>query len=136
LWPEDPESGKGIWLQRLARKTSLFPLVRYQRSQYQGIRQSRRNIRFIRLEGRATVVLLTITPSTSFSWITEAMSNSSGSLRSGAILTTSLGIREVEAIFLRAMFTPFKRLANAARVCSPLCLTLADARLGERWRLT
>ena len=68
-------------------------------------------------------MLLTITPSTSCSLITEAMSNSSGSLRSGAILTTSLGIRApcaAEAIFLRATLTPFKRSVNAERVCSPL----------------
>lgn len=77
----------------------------------------------MRFEGRETVVLLTITPSTSLSLITEAMSNSSGSLRSGAILTTSLGARvtrEAEMTFLRAVLTPFKRSASAVRVCSPL----------------
>lgn len=71
------------------------------------------------------VVLLTMTPSTSHSLITEAMSSSSGSLRSGAILTTSLGTRatrEVEVTLLRAAFTPFRRSVNAVRVCKPLCM--------------
>ena len=75
----------------------------------------------MRLEDLETVVLLTITPSTLLSLITEAMSNSSRSLRSGAILTTSLGAREAEATFIRASFTPLKSSVNAERVCSPLC---------------
>jgi len=75
----------------------------------------------MRLEDRETVVLLTITPSTLLSLITEAMSNNSGSLRSGAILTTNLGAREVKTAFKRALFTPFKSSVSAERVCSPLC---------------
>jgi hypothetical protein len=84
---------------------------------------TRINVQLTRLEGRETVVLLIMTPSTSLSLITEAISSSSGSLRSGAILTTSLGARvarEVDATFLRAAFAPFKRCVSAERVCSPL----------------
>ena len=98
----------------------LYSLFKFQ---HQDLPTAWENVQLTRLEGRETVVLLTMTPSTLHSLITEAMSISSGSLRSGAILTTSLGARatwEAEVVFLRAAFTPFRRSVNAVRVCKPL----------------
>lgn len=105
------------------QRDPLAPLCWLSNFSVQNVPRTRENVQLIRLGDRETVVLLMMTPSTPLSVMTEAMSISSGSLRSGAILTTSLGARIPGANLLRTAFTPSKRSVSAERVCNPLYIS-------------
>jgi hypothetical protein len=77
-----------------------------------------KHVRLVSVDGRRVVVLLTMTPSIPLFLITSAMSISCNSSKSGAILRTSLGLRDVSAdgaSWSRASVTPTSNSSNNSR---------------------
>ena len=82
-----------------------------------------RYLRSFKVDGRATVVLLTMTPSMSLSRMTSAISVSCDPSRLGAILSTRRGRWTATSdggSSFRALTASLSKLCRSSRFCSPL----------------